>query len=83
MKISTPKCRMELEDGTLLWEVSDLPKFWTPREADVVVSQGVEYEVEGISFEFSILEGISDPSPGACTPDELITTQIITVILKA
>ena len=83
MKISTPKCRMELEDGTLLWEVSDLPKFWAPQSDDVVVSQGIEYEVKGTLFGFSIQEGMPDSSPGARTPDELVTTQTITVALKA
>lgn len=82
MEISTPKCRMELEDGTLLWEVNDLPKFWTPQKDDEIVFEGVEYEVKDILFEFSIQEGRSDPSPGARTPDQLVTTQAITVALK-
>ena len=83
MELATPKCRLELEDGTLLWEANELPKFWRPQRDDVVVSEGIEYEVKNIAVSFIIHPGVVDPGSGEATADHLGLVQTISVALKA
>ena len=82
MNMTTPRCRLELEDGTLLWDVNNLLKSWKPEIGDLINFQGSQYEVTNMKFEFGVQEGAADPDTGVSSPDFLTVAQTIIVELK-
>lgn len=82
MRVTTSRCRLELLDGTLLWDAVGVGKHWNPTAGDLIEHEGLEYEVKTVKFAFRFQDGFVDPGSGDESPTMLKTLQTVTVELK-